>query len=38
MEVEGRYAYLWRFREGKVVYLKSYGNPAEALEAARLSG
>jgi ketosteroid isomerase-like protein len=36
MEVDGRYAYLWRFRGGKVVYLKSYGNPAEALQAVGL--
>ena len=36
VEGEGRYAYLWRFRDGKIVYLKSYGNPAEALEAAGL--
>jgi ketosteroid isomerase-like protein len=36
VEGEARYAYVWRFREGRVVYLKSYGDPAEALEAAGL--
>jgi ketosteroid isomerase-like protein len=36
VEGEGRYAYLWRFSNGKVVYLKSYGEPTEALEAAGL--
>jgi ketosteroid isomerase-like protein len=34
---EMRYAYLWRFRAGKIVYCKSFGSPAEALEAAGLS-
>jgi len=28
---------VWSVREGKVVYLTSYGNPADALEAAGLS-
>jgi len=32
-----RYAYLWRFRKGKVVYCKAYRNPNEALAAAGLS-
>jgi ketosteroid isomerase-like protein len=32
-----RYAYLWRFREGKVIYCKGFGDPTEALEAAGLS-
>lgn len=27
-------AYVWTFRNGKVVHLKSYWHPAEALEAA----
>ena len=36
IETEIRYAYVWRFREGKVVYCKSYGDPAQALEAAGL--
>ena len=29
-------AYFWTFREGKVIHLRSYLNPAEALEAAGL--
>jgi ketosteroid isomerase-like protein len=36
-EAEGRYAYVWRLQKGKVVYVKSYGYPAEALEAVGLS-
>ena len=36
MEGEFSYAYLWRFRAGKVVYVRSYAGPAEALEAAGL--
>jgi ketosteroid isomerase-like protein len=34
--LEGRYAYVWRIRGGKVVHLRSYGDPAEALDAAGL--
>jgi ketosteroid isomerase-like protein len=37
IELEGPLAYLWTFRDGKVIHLKSYGDPAEALEAAGLS-
>jgi ketosteroid isomerase-like protein len=37
IEAEIRYAYVWRFREGKVVHCKSYLDPAQALEAAGLS-
>lgn len=37
VDIEGRYAYLWRFREGKVTYLKSFGDAAEALKAAGLA-
>jgi ketosteroid isomerase-like protein len=37
VEAEIRCAYVWRFRGGKVVYCKSYVDPAEALEAAGLS-
>ena len=33
---EMSYAYLWEFRDGRVIYLKSYRDPAEALEAAGL--
>jgi ketosteroid isomerase-like protein len=36
IEVEIRYAYLWRFEAGRVVFCKSFGDPAEALEAAGL--
>jgi len=36
VEAEIRYAYVWRFRGGKVVHCKSYADPAEALEAAGL--
>jgi ketosteroid isomerase-like protein len=32
-----RYAYLYAFRDGKVIYLRAYLNPADALEAAGLS-
>lgn len=35
--VEFHYAYLWRFDQGKVTHLRSYAEPAEALEAAGLS-
>jgi ketosteroid isomerase-like protein len=31
-----RYAYLWTFRDGKVIHFRTYRNPAEALEAAGL--
>jgi ketosteroid isomerase-like protein len=34
---EIKYAYLWRFRDGKVVYCKSFRDPAQALKAASLS-
>ena len=37
IKVDFRYAYLWRFEGGKVVYLKSYRDPRQALEAAGLS-
>jgi ketosteroid isomerase-like protein len=30
------YAYLWRFREGKVTYLKTFGDTQEALKAGGL--
>ena len=38
IEVEFRYAYLWRLEDGRLVYLKSFRDPADALEAAGLSG
>lgn len=34
--LDGPLAYFWEFRDGKVIRLKSYWNPAEALEAASL--
>src|SRR4051812_6180104 len=37
IRAEIRYAYLWRFQQGKIVYCKSFGEPTEALEAAGLS-
>jgi ketosteroid isomerase-like protein len=37
IEFEGPLAYLWTFRDAKVIHLKSYANPVEALEAAGLS-
>jgi ketosteroid isomerase-like protein len=37
VQMEARYAYVWRFRAGKVIYVKSYGDVDEALEAAGLS-
>jgi ketosteroid isomerase-like protein len=36
IEDGGRYAYLWTFREGKVIHFRTYRNPAEALEAVGL--
>ena len=37
IKAERRYAYVWRFRAGKIVYCKSFGDPSEAVEAAGLS-
>ena len=37
IEFEGPLAYVWTFRDGKVIHLRSYLDPAEALEAAGLS-
>ena len=31
------YAYLWRFRDGKITYLKTFGDTREALKAGALS-
>jgi ketosteroid isomerase-like protein len=36
IEFEGPVAYQWTFRDGKVIYLRSYGDRDEALEAAGL--
>jgi ketosteroid isomerase-like protein len=38
IEEEGPLAYLWTFRDGKVIHFRSYRKPAEALEAAGLRG
>lgn len=37
IEFEGPVAYIWTFRDGKVIHFKSYLDPSEALEAAGLS-
>jgi ketosteroid isomerase-like protein len=36
IEFEGPVAYVWTFRDGKVIHFRSYRDPAEALEAAGL--
>ena len=36
IELDAPYAYLWRFRDGKVVYFKALGDPQEALKAVGL--
>ena len=37
VEMQADYAYVWTFRDGRIVRIRSYGNTAEALEAAGLS-
>jgi ketosteroid isomerase-like protein len=37
MEFEESLAYVWTSRDGKVVHLKSYWEPTDALKAAGLS-
>ena len=37
VETQAEYAYVWTFRDGRVVRIRSYGNTVEALEAAGLS-
>ena len=37
IEFDQPLAYLWRFRDGKVIYFRSFRGPEEALEAAGLS-
>jgi len=37
MEFDQSYAYIWTFRDGKVVHLISYLDPGDALEAGGLS-
>ena len=36
IQMDRVYAYLWRFRDGKVTYLKTFGDTQEALKAAGL--
>jgi ketosteroid isomerase-like protein len=36
MEFEESLAYIWTFKDGKVVHFKSYWDPADALQAAGL--
>jgi ketosteroid isomerase-like protein len=36
IEEEGRLAYVWTFRDGKVIHFRSYRDPDEALEAVGL--
>jgi ketosteroid isomerase-like protein len=38
IEEEGRMAYLWTFREGKVIDFRSFRDPDQALKAVRLKG
>ena len=37
IQMDRAYAYLWRFRDGKVTYLKTFGDAQEALDAAGLA-
>ena len=37
IEVQAKFAYVFTFREGKVVHMRAYRDPAEALKAAGLS-
>jgi ketosteroid isomerase-like protein len=37
IEFDEPLAILWRFRDGRVIYLRSFRDPDEALEAAALS-
>ena len=36
IEDGARYAYLWTFRDGKVIHFRTYRNPAQAIDAAGL--
>lgn len=38
IEEEGPLAYVWTFRDGKVIHFRSYRDPDEALDAAGLGG
>src|SRR6266516_5546782 len=37
IDLEGPLAYVWTIQDGKVIHLKSYADPGEAVEAAGLS-
>jgi ketosteroid isomerase-like protein len=37
LDFEANLAYVWTFRDGKVIHLKSFWDPGEAIEAAGLS-
>jgi uncharacterized protein len=37
LRIDGRFWYLFRLRDGKIFYLRLFGDEAEALEAAGLS-
>jgi ketosteroid isomerase-like protein len=37
IETELRYAYLWTFRGGKIIHIRTFRDPKQALEAAGLS-
>ena len=37
IELEGPVAYLWTFRDGRVIHFRSYRDPDQALEAVGLS-
>ena len=37
IEDEGPLAYVWTFRDGKVIHFRSYRDPSDALEAAGLA-
>jgi hypothetical protein len=36
LRIDGRFWYLFRLRDGKIFYLRLFGDEAEALEAAGL--
>ena len=37
IDIQAPLAYVWSFRDGQVIHLKSFSDPGEALEAAGLS-
>jgi ketosteroid isomerase-like protein len=36
VELEFDYGYVWKLREGKILYCKAFRDPSDALEAAGL--